>query len=148
MELPPRYPSSQNHVCKLLKSLYGLKQTSRQQFAKPAQELHNQDYVQSSNDYLLFVKKKDLKMTFIFVYVDDIILIGNDHQEALKIKHHLYIVLSIKDLGKFNYFQAQKSAIQKMVWSFIKISFLLLLESGFKGSYFIAYSPQVIGLYS
>ena len=36
MQLPPGYPSSQNQVCKMLKSIYGLKQASRQWFSKLA----------------------------------------------------------------------------------------------------------------
>ena len=41
MILPPGYYESTNQVCKLSKSIYGLKQASRQWFAKLAQELLN-----------------------------------------------------------------------------------------------------------
>ena len=43
-------------------------------------------------------------MTFIAIYVDDIILTGNDHHEIQRLTEHLDTVFSIKDLGKLNYF--------------------------------------------
>lgn len=43
-------------------------------------------------------------MTFIAIYVDDIIVTRNDYSELNKIKQHLDSVFSIKDLGKLHYF--------------------------------------------
>ena len=43
-------------------------------------------------------------MIFIAVYVDDIIITGNDPEQITKIKNHLHQIFSIKDLGKLNYF--------------------------------------------
>lgn len=43
-------------------------------------------------------------MTIIAIYVDDIILTGNDHQEIEDIKAYLHNSFSIKDLGKLHYF--------------------------------------------
>lgn len=43
-------------------------------------------------------------MTFIAIYVDDIILTGNDPHEIQRLKKHLDNIFSIKDLGKLNYF--------------------------------------------
>ena len=43
-------------------------------------------------------------MTFIAIYVDDIILTGNDHHEIQRLTEHLDTVFSINDLGKLNYF--------------------------------------------
>ena len=57
MQLPQGYNAPKNTVCKLRKSLYGLKQASRQWFAKLMQELIKQGYQQSKNDYSLFTKR-------------------------------------------------------------------------------------------
>lgn len=43
-------------------------------------------------------------MTFIAIYVDDILLTDNDPQEITTLKYYLHSVFSIKDLGKLNYF--------------------------------------------
>jgi len=56
MKMPEGIPNPHNKVCKLAKSLYGLKQASRQWFAKLADFLTQQGYIQSKNDYSLFLK--------------------------------------------------------------------------------------------
>lgn len=87
-------------VCKLTKSLYGLKQASKQWFAKLLQELLTQGYKQSKSDYSLFTKRTQHTLTILAVYVDDIILTGNDRKEIQQIKQHLDKTFSINDLGK------------------------------------------------
>lgn len=104
MQIPPGYTKDKELVCKLTKSLYGFKQASRQWFAKLLQELLKQGYKQSKNDYSLFVKRKEETLTILAVYVDDIILTGNDIEEICLIKSHLDKSFSIKDLGNLHFF--------------------------------------------
>ena len=49
-------------------------------------------------------EKEDAYITILAIYVDDIILTGNDAQEINKMKAHLDTVFSIKDLGKLHFF--------------------------------------------
>ncbi|XP_021762911.1 uncharacterized protein LOC110727641 [Chenopodium quinoa] len=81
MKMPQGIPNPENKVCKLVKSLYGLKQASRRWFARLTSEL----------------KKK-------VVYVDDIILTGSNSEILVDLKVHLHQVFSIKDLGELSYF--------------------------------------------
>ena len=104
MTPPPGYYESTHKVCKLSKSIYGLKQASRQWFAKLAQEHLNLEYYQPKNDFSLFIKKQGNDMTFIAIYVDDIIITRNNNLEINKVKKHLDNTFSIKDLGRLNYF--------------------------------------------
>ncbi|XP_040947303.1 uncharacterized mitochondrial protein AtMg00810-like [Gossypium hirsutum] len=104
--LPPLgfAPSTSNQVCKLQKSLYGLKQASRQWFSKLTTALLTLRYIQFSADYSLFVKRQQDTFTVLLVYVDDIILTGNSLSEITKVKAYLDQQFRIKDLGELKYF--------------------------------------------
>ena len=77
-------------VCKLKKSLYGLKQASRQWYAKLFDALKSRGYSNSLNDYSLFYRKQGPSIVFIVVYVDDILLTGNDVEEIDQLKDYLH----------------------------------------------------------
>ena len=91
-------------VCRLKKSLHGLKQAFRQWYAKLSEVLYDRGYKQSSNDYSLFYKKTSSSMMFLVVYVDDIRLTGDDLEEMQDLKSHLDQAFKIKDLGEAHYF--------------------------------------------
>lgn len=107
MDLPPGFlppGSSSNKVCKLHKSLYGLKQASRQWFSKLSTALISLGYSPSSADHSLFTKLHNSHFTALLVYVDDIVLTGDDLQEIQSVKQFLDSTFKIKDLGKLKYF--------------------------------------------
>lgn len=93
-----------NLVCKLLKSLYGLRQAPRQWFNKLSETVLQLGYVQSRTDYSLFTKCSGDFITLVLIYVDDLLIAGNSADEI----NHLKIMLSkqfhMKDLGPVNYF--------------------------------------------
>lgn len=91
-------------VCRLDKSIYGLKQASRQWNAKLTEVLLSSGYVQSKSDYSLFTKAVNTGFTAILVYVDDLVLTGTDLAEIESIKKLLDSRFSIKDLGALKYF--------------------------------------------
>ncbi|GAU23080.1 hypothetical protein TSUD_183800 [Trifolium subterraneum] len=93
-----------NLVCKLQKSLYGLKQASHQWHTKLTETLLASGYVQSKSDYSLFTKHSTSDFTVILVYVDDLVLGGTDEHEITAVKTLLHNKFSIKDLGVLKYF--------------------------------------------
>jgi len=104
--LPPpgMVVSKCGQVCKLTKSLYGLKQASRQWFSNLSSYLKSINFIQSTADYSLFTKKTDNSFTILLVYVDDIILSGNSISEIQQVTLSLDKAFKIKDLGKLKYF--------------------------------------------
>jgi hypothetical protein len=91
-------------VCKLHKSLYGLKQASRKWYEKLTSILLQQHYVQAASDHSLFIKQTDHSFTAVLVYVDDVILAGNSLTEFSTLKTILHEQFKIKDLGQLKYF--------------------------------------------
>lgn len=55
-------------------------------------------------DSSLFVQKFGSKLTIIVVYIDDIIITGNDSYHCNAIITHLGLLLHLKDLGYLHYF--------------------------------------------
>lgn len=66
-----------NSVCKLHKSLYGLKQASRQGNQKLSHVIFSAGFKKTHSDHSLFIRYDDKVFLSVLVYVDDILIIGN-----------------------------------------------------------------------
>ncbi|XP_072950413.1 uncharacterized protein [Typha angustifolia] len=110
MDLPLGYLQShpiakgEKLVCRLHKSIYGLKQASRQWFSKLSQTLLHHGFHQSKSDYSLFTKGSGTNFIALLVYVDDIIITGSNPQAITSLKEFLNTHFKFKDLGKLKYF--------------------------------------------
>jgi len=93
-----------DQVYRLMKSLYGLKQASRQWYPKLTSFLLNIGFIQSSSYHSLFTKKFGLSFLSLLVYVDDITLTGNDINDMSEVKNFLNKNFRIKDVGQLSYF--------------------------------------------
>jgi len=96
--------SKPNQVCKLMKSLYGLKQASIKWYEKLTSLLLANQYTQSQSDHSLFIKNTDTSFTVLLVYVNDVIIAGNSMLEFHNIKSILHSAFKIKDFGQLKYF--------------------------------------------
>lgn len=93
-------------ACELQRSLYGLKQASRQWYARLSSFLISHGYKQCASDYFLFLKHGSKTIIALLVYVDDIVLSSNDLAEIQHITHLLDNGFKIKDLGDLRFFWA------------------------------------------
>ncbi|XP_058779826.1 uncharacterized mitochondrial protein AtMg00810-like [Vicia villosa] len=136
MDIPDGVEAAPDQVCKLQKSLYGLKQASRKWYEKLTHLLIQQGYSQSTSDYSLFTLKNDGDFTALLVYVDDIIITGNSLTEFSRIKAILDVNFKIKDLGILKYFLGLEVAHSKngICISQRKYCLDLLASSGLLGS--------------
>ena len=82
VELSSRYTTSTETkvVCKLQRALYGLKQSPRAWFGQFSLAMRKYGFKQSNLDHTLFIKHKVGKVIVLIVYVDDMIIIGNDEE--------------------------------------------------------------------
>jgi len=116
MDLPPGFEKSlgTNKVCRLKKSLYGLKQSPRAWFERFGKAVKSYGYIQSQADHTLFFKHaSDGNKAILIVYVDDIMMIGDDNGEIEELKRRLAHEFEIKDLGPLKYFLGMEFARSK-----------------------------------
>lgn len=94
-----------NKVGKLRRSLYSLKQYPRAWFECFRKALKNCGYSQSLADHTMFYEpNKEGRVAILIVYVDDIVLTGDDIEELERLKKELAVASAIKDLGTLKYF--------------------------------------------
>ncbi|BBG95254.1 HXXXD-type acyl-transferase family protein [Prunus dulcis] len=106
MDPPPSIPvtSKEGMVCKLRKCLYGLKQSPRAWFRRFAASMRKSWYVQSNSNHTLFLKGHKGKLTASIIYVDDIIVTGDDQAEIQSLQKYLASEFEMKSLGDLKYF--------------------------------------------
>ena len=97
-------PGSENLVCRLKKSIYGLKQSPRCWNLALDSKLKEIGLSQSSHDPCIYYKNEKGNMLVVCVYVDDIILAGQQEGSIQQVKVALASAFDIKDLGRLNYF--------------------------------------------
>ncbi|KAH9801407.1 hypothetical protein KPL71_001014 [Citrus sinensis] len=90
-------------VCKLQKSIYGLKQASRSWNIRFDQAIKSFGFIQNIDEPCVYKKIQEKSVAFLILYVDDILLIGNDIGVLTTIKSWLAKQFDMKDLGEASY---------------------------------------------
>ncbi|GJR69678.1 retrotransposon protein, putative, ty1-copia subclass [Tanacetum coccineum] len=95
-----RYP---NRVCKLKRSIYELKQASRQWNKRFDNEIKKFSFSQNRDEPCVYMKASGSYVTFLILYVDNILIMGNNIPMLQDIKFYLGRCFAIKDLGEAAY---------------------------------------------
>ena len=92
-----KYP---NRVCKLQRSIYGLKQASRSWNLRFDDAVKKFGFIKNEDEPCVYKKVSGSAIVFLVLYVDDILLIGNDIPTLQNVKSWLGKCFSMKDLGE------------------------------------------------
>ncbi|XP_060201831.1 uncharacterized mitochondrial protein AtMg00810-like [Lycium barbarum] len=97
----PDYPQ---HVCKLSRAIYGLKQSPRVWFTRLATYLLDLGFKQSTSDHSMFIFRQDGAIFILLIYVDDIVIFGSSKMLVSEFIASMKSEFAMKDLGSLHYF--------------------------------------------
>ena len=107
MEQPPGFvvQGESGLVCRLRRSLYGLKQSPQAWFGRFSSIVQEFGMLHSTTDHLVFYHHNSSRQCiYLVVYVDDIVITSSDQDGIQKLKQHLFTHFQTKDLSKLKYF--------------------------------------------
>jgi hypothetical protein len=90
-------------VCKLNKSIYGLKQASRQWYLKFNDTITSFGFKENIVDQCIYLKVSGSKFLFLILYVDDILLASSDLGLLHETNEFLSKNFKMKDMGEATY---------------------------------------------
>ena len=96
-------PEDAGKVCKLKRCIYGLKQASQSWNLLFDEVVKSFGFIQNGEEACVYKKVSGSTISFLILYVDDILLIGNDKEFINTIKESLKSTFSMKDLGEAAY---------------------------------------------
>ena len=105
MQQPEGFTSKANpkKVCKLQRSIYGLKQASRSWNIRFDEAVKSFDFVRSMEDPCVYSKRSEYGIVFMVIYVDDILIMGDNIPMLQSVKDWLSKTFMMKDLGEACY---------------------------------------------
>jgi hypothetical protein len=89
--------------CHLRKSIYGLKQASRQWYLKFDETIRGFGFKKNEEDNCIYTKFRNRKFIFLILYVDDILLASSDVSVLLETKRFLSSNFDMKDLDETSF---------------------------------------------
>ena len=104
MQQPQGFSTNPSLLCRLRKSLYGLKQGPRAWYAKIDSFLLSLNFVQCKSDSNVYLKVINGSLMIIVLYVDDLPITGSSQAEIASLKGAMNQAFSMTDLGLLSQF--------------------------------------------
>ena len=101
------------------KSLYGLKQSPRMWYQKFDTYIRGLGFTRSKEDHCVYFKLIGDRVIYLVLYVDDMLLIGNDKEIIQDLKTQLFSKFDMKDLGAANYIlgmEIKRDRAKRKLW--------------------------------
>ena len=90
-------------VCKLKRSIYGLKQSSRQWYFRFHDSIISHGFEMIKEDHCVYLKRSKKSVLILSLYVDDILIAGNDMDSIVTTKKWLSSTFEMKDMGEAHF---------------------------------------------
>jgi hypothetical protein len=106
-------------VCKLKKSLYGLKQSPRMWYQKFDTYILGLGFVRSKDDHCVYSKQVGNHFIYVVLYVDDMLLVGNNMDVMKEVKSQLSSKFDMKDLSVANFIlemEIKRDRAKRKLW--------------------------------
>ena len=108
MEQPEGYEvkstTNEKLVCKLERSLYGLKQSGRNWNKVLHDYLTKNEFVQNQADHCVYTREMEHNKVILVIWIDDLIIAASDENALTGVKDMLMARFKMKDLGKLGHF--------------------------------------------
>jgi hypothetical protein len=104
MHPPSGVNAPSGHVCRLRRALHGLKQAPRDWFERFISIIKDVGFPSSDHDPALFIHTSPKGRTILLLYVDDLLITGDDSEHISQVKKHLSKEFQMSDLGPLSYF--------------------------------------------
>ncbi|CAI7750291.1 unnamed protein product [Closterium sp. NIES-54] len=134
MKQPPGFDDDSDRVCKLKRTIYGLKQSPRAWYMRIDEHLLSLGFVRSECDHALYVLNKDEKKLVLLLYIDDLLLVLDSKTLAADVKTKLDAEFSMRDRGNKTLALHQHKYLESVVDLFDMIESKLTptpMEAGF-----------------
>ena len=92
-------PGKEDYVCKLKRSLYGLKQSPRQCYKRFDSLMLSHGFKRSDYDSCVYIKLVDGSHIYLLLYVDDMLISTKSREQITALKKLLNSEFDMKDLG-------------------------------------------------
>lgn len=104
MSQPEGYDDNSGKVCKLFKSLYGLKQASYSWNIEIDKFIRRLGFIQCQSDYCIYFSDTEKSKSFIILYVDDLLILSADENYINSLIGSFSSQYETKVMDKFDYF--------------------------------------------